>query len=94
MQLWDRGFWEVEGSLTAEAALRKGDLKFTLEGERLKGSWVLVRMRSDKFKSKRQNWLLIKHKDDFAVEGDADAGLQADRSVASGRSLAEIAAGN
>jgi bifunctional non-homologous end joining protein LigD len=63
VQLWDRGYWAVEGSLSAEAALRKGDLKFTLDGYRLKGSWVLVRMRHDKFKSQRQNWLLIKHKD-------------------------------
>src|ERR1700734_575045 len=46
VQLWDRGYWTVEGSLSAEAALRKGDLKFTLDGDRLKGSWVLVRMRA------------------------------------------------
>ena len=91
VQLWDRGFWEVEGSQTAEAALKKGDLKFTLEGERLKGSWVLVRMRNDKFKSKRQNWLLIKHRDDFAQDGEAITA--ADRSVASGRSMEAIAAG-
>ena len=93
VQLWDRGFWAVEGSQSAQAALQKGDLKFTLDGERLKGSWVLVRMRSDKFKSNRQNWLLIKHKDDFAREGDAEAVTAVDRSVASGRSMAAIAAG-
>jgi bifunctional non-homologous end joining protein LigD len=93
VQLWDRGYWQVEGPLSAEAALRKGDLKFTLEGDRLQGSFVLVRMRGDKFKSKRQNWLLIKHRDDSAREGDADAVLSADRSVASGRSMAAIAAG-
>ena len=92
-RLWDRGFWEVEGPLHAEAALRKGDLKFRLEGQRLKGSWVLVRMRADKFKSKRQNWLLIKHRDDFARDGDAESVLATDRSVASGRSMAAIAAG-
>ena len=91
--MWDRGFWAVEGSQSAEAALQKGDLKFMLDGERLKGSWVLVRMRSDKFKSKRQNWLLIKHRDDFAREGDSEAVTAADRSVASGRSMAAIAAG-
>ena len=93
VQLWDRGFWQVEGPQPAEAALRKGDLKFTLDGERLHGSWVLVRMRSDKYKSKRQNWLLIKHRDDFARDGDAEAVLASDRSVASGRSMAAIAAG-
>jgi bifunctional non-homologous end joining protein LigD len=93
VQLWDRGFWEVEGQQPAEEALRKGDLKFRLDGQRLKGSWVLVRMRSDKFRSKRQNWLLIKHRDDFAQEGNAESALASDRSVASGRSMAAIAAG-
>jgi bifunctional non-homologous end joining protein LigD len=93
VQLWDRGFWEVEGTRSAEEALKAGDLKFTLDGERLQGSWVLVRMRRDKFKSKRNNWLLIKHQDDAAQEGDADALLADDRSVASGRSMADIANG-
>jgi bifunctional non-homologous end joining protein LigD len=93
VQLWDRGFWRVEGREPAEAALHKGDLKFTLDGERLKGSWVLVRMRGDRFKSKRQNWLLIKHRDAFAREGDGEAALPTDRSIASGRSMAAIAAG-
>jgi bifunctional non-homologous end joining protein LigD len=93
VQLWDRGFWQVEGPQPAQEALRKGDLKFTLDGERLKGSWVLVRMRSDKFKSKRQNWLLIKHRDDFAREGETESVIAADRSIASGRSMAAIAAG-
>src|ERR1700749_2663827 len=45
VQLWDRGYWAPEGALSTEQALAKGDLKFTLEGTRLKGSWVLVRMQ-------------------------------------------------
>src|ERR1041384_1421417 len=45
VMLWDRGYWEPEGNKTAEQALAKGDFKFTLEGERLHGSFVLVRMR-------------------------------------------------
>jgi bifunctional non-homologous end joining protein LigD len=93
VQLWDRGYWEVEGSASPEEALRKGDLKFTLEGKRLKGSWVLVRIRNDKFNSKRNNWLLIKHRDEFATDGHGDAILEDDRSVASGRPMAAIAAG-
>ena len=93
VQLWDRGYWEPEGLYSAEEGLRKGDLKFRLDGERLHGSWVLVRMRSDKFRGKRDNWLLIKHRDEFAREGDADALLADDRSVASGRPMAAIAAG-
>jgi len=91
VQLWDRGYWEYEGTGSAEAALRKGELKFQLDGERLNGSWVLVRMRGDRFKGKRNNWLLIKHRDRFEREGDAV--LKQDRSVASGRPMADIAAG-
>ncbi len=91
--LWDRGYWEPEGPRSPLEMLRKGDLKFTLDGGKLKGSWVLVRMRSDKFKSKRNNWLLIKHHDGLEKEGDADALLADDRSIASGRSMDQIEAG-
>jgi bifunctional non-homologous end joining protein LigD len=93
VQLWDRGYWEYDGAGSAEAALRKGELKFKLDGERLKGGWVLVRMRSDKFKSKRNSWLLIKHRDAFERLGNGDGLLEEDRSVASGRPMAAIAAG-
>ena len=65
--LWDRGFWQPEGD--ADKMLAKGDLKFILAGDKLKGSWVLVRMRNDKYKSKRNNWLLIKHHDKYAKGG-------------------------
>jgi bifunctional non-homologous end joining protein LigD len=92
VQLWDRGYWEPEGKLTPEEALAKGDFKFKLDGERLHGSWVLVRMRWGRDKEKK-NWLLIKHRDDEAREGDADALLAEDRSVASGRTMDAIAAG-
>jgi bifunctional non-homologous end joining protein LigD len=92
VQLWDRGFWAPQG-MTAEAGLAKGDLKFTLDGEHLHGSWVLVRMKGDRFGGKRTNWLLIKHRDEFAQEGDGEAILADDKSVASGRAMADIAAG-
>jgi bifunctional non-homologous end joining protein LigD len=91
VMLWDRGYWEPEGS--AEDMLRKGDLKFQLDGERLHGGWVLVRMKSDKFGGKRNNWLLIKHHDEYAKDGDGDALLAEDSSIASGRKMADIAAG-
>ena len=93
VQLWDRGYWEPEGGIEPEQALAKGDLKFVLEGERLHGSWVLVRMKHDRSGGKRTNWLLIKHRDECAEDGDGDALLDEDRSVASGRTMAEIAAG-
>jgi bifunctional non-homologous end joining protein LigD len=90
VQLWDRGYWESEDP---ERGFKKGDLKFTLHGEKLHGSWVLVRMRHDRNGGKRTNWLLIKHRDDFAKEGKANNVLDADQSVASGRSMDEIAKG-
>jgi bifunctional non-homologous end joining protein LigD len=93
VQLWDRGYWEPEDGRTARQALAEGNLKFTLEGERLRGGWVLVRMKHDRQRGKRTNWLLIKHRDEDAREGDGDAILAEDRSVASGRTMAAIAAG-
>ncbi len=59
VQLWDPGYWSPEG-MTPEAGLAAGDLKFTLEGKRLLGGWVLVRMKRDRAGGKRINWLLIK----------------------------------
>src|SRR5271167_2741517 len=93
VQLWDRGYWEPEDGFDPEQALRKGELKFRFNGKRLHGSWVLVRMKHDRTRSKRTNWLLIKHRDDAARDGDGDALLAEDRSVASGRDMAAIAAG-
>ena len=94
VMLWDRGYWEPEGNRTPEQALAKGDFKFTLEGERLQGSFVLVRMRNDREGGKRTNWLLIKHRDDFSVEENGAAILDENNtSVASGRTMAAIAAG-
>ncbi|WHO75945.1 DNA ligase D [Rhizobium sp. BT03] len=94
VMLWDRGYWEPEGKKSPEQALAKGDFKFTLEGERLHGSFVLVRMRNDRDGGKRTNWLLIKHHDAFSVEEDGAAVLEEnDTSVASGRTMEAIAAG-
>ncbi len=90
VQLWDRGTWESDDP---ERGFKKGDLKFILHGDKLHGSWVLVRMKSDRFGGKRTNWLLIKHRDEYAVDSDGEAILGEDRSVASGRSMAQIAAG-
>ena len=90
VQLWDRGYWESDDP---EGGYKKGDLKFTLHGEKLHGSWVLVRMRHDRSGGKRTNWLLIKHRDEFAKEGKANNILEADESVASGRTMEQIAAG-
>lgn len=58
VELWDRGTWEPEAD--AHEGLRKGDFKFTLRGEKLKGSWALVRMKSRPGEEDKENWLLIK----------------------------------
>jgi len=94
VMLWDRGYWESEGSKSPEEALKKGDFKFRLEGERLRGSFVLVRMRNDLEGGGRANWLLIKHRDEHAVDEDGAAVLEENMtSVASDRSMDQIAAG-
>ncbi|MGA8756690.1 MAG: DNA ligase D [Stellaceae bacterium] len=93
VQLWDRGYWEPVGSETPQHALDRGELKFNLFGQRLRGGWVLVRLKHDTSRSKRTNWLLIKHRDDFARDGEGDALLAQDHSVASGRTMEKISAG-
>ena len=81
VMIWDRGTWEPEVE-DVDAALAKGDLKFTLRGRKLRGSWVLVRMHP-------RQWLLIKHRDQFASTADIAAAKS--RSAVSSRTLAGIA---
>ncbi len=69
VMVWDQGTWEPEQP-DLDAALAKGDLKFTLHGKKLKGSWVLVRTRGFGGSSGRSSWLLIKHRDQYASPGD------------------------
>jgi bifunctional non-homologous end joining protein LigD len=88
VMLWDRGTWTPEVA-NVDAALQKGDLKFTLHGEKLQGSWVLVRTRLGYGGSAKPQWLLIKHRDQYA--STSDVLIDRPRSVASGRLLAEIA---
>ncbi len=93
VQMWDTGEWEPQED-DLEAAFRKGNVKMVLHGERLSGKWALIRMKTDRGKpSKRNNWLLIKEKDEFAVPGEGDANMEIDASITTGRSLAEIAEG-
>ncbi|MDP9812969.1 bifunctional non-homologous end joining protein LigD [Rhizobium tibeticum] len=94
VMLWDRGYWEPEGPKGPERALEKGELKFRLDGERLQGSFVLVRMGNDRDRGNRSNWLLIKHHDEFALEDHgADILEENQTSVASGRTMEAIASG-
>lgn len=89
VELWDRGTWEPEGD--PRAGLAKGDLKFTLQGEKLKGAWVLAKMKARSEEEGKDEWLLIKRRDEHAVEGGGQAILSEQaQSVASGRTLEEI----
>jgi bifunctional non-homologous end joining protein LigD len=98
VMLWDRGTYRADkaGDGDDQTALRRGyaagDLKFTLDGERLRGSWVLVRMRGRQGRSSKPQWLLIKHRDAEARD-DADIVAELTTSVATGRTMEEIAAG-
>src|ERR1700741_4599314 len=89
--LWDQGTWKPE-SEDVDAALKKGDLKFTLDGYKLKGSWVLVRTggRYGSRGGDARSWLLIKHRDDWA--GDVDITEFAPRSVKSDGDFEDILA--
>jgi bifunctional non-homologous end joining protein LigD len=87
VMVWDTGSWKPEVS-DVDEALRKGELKFTLHGKRLKGSWELVRTRGFG-KSPRPSWLLIKHRD--ACAHQADVTVDHPRSAVSNRNLAQIA---
>src|SRR4029079_9765362 len=84
VMLWDRGTWTPETD-DVDAALKKGDLKFTLDGYKLKGSWVPVRTAARSAGSRggdpNRTWLLIKHRDEWA--GDLDIAEFAPRSVKS-----------
>ena len=91
VMLWDRGTYEAEdggGVESLREGYARGDLKFVLHGKRLRGSWVLVRMK----RPGRPQWLLIKHRDKFARR-DHDVVEDETTSVTTGRSMEEIAAG-
>jgi len=68
VMIWDKGTWEPIGD--ADEGLAKGNLKFRLNGDRLKGDYVLVRMKPRKGERARENWLLIKRRDDSATRGE------------------------
>jgi len=90
VMLWDRGTWTPKGD--PEADYRKGRLKFELEGEKLHGGWMLVRSSGSKYGSDKPSWLLIKENDEHARPGEPLVTEELPDSVASGRSLEEIAA--
>ena len=91
VMVWDRGVYDADNGGGADAVREgyaRGDLKIVLLGERLKGGWVLVRMKRD---SARPQWLLIKHRDEFAKAG-IDIESELATSVDTGRTMDAIAA--
>ena len=95
VMVWDEGTYEYAGTEPdpldgLRLGYEKGDFKFVLKGKRLKGSWVLVRTRRGA--PKRAQWLLIKHRDEFAQPG-SDVVAEVTTSAASGRTMEEIAEG-
>jgi bifunctional non-homologous end joining protein LigD len=88
VMLWDKGTWTPEVD-DVDAALARGDLKFTLNGYKLKGSWVLVRT-GGRYGGGGRSWLLIKHRDEWA--GDLDITEFAPVSVKSGGDFEDILA--
>jgi bifunctional non-homologous end joining protein LigD len=89
VMLWDRGTWEPRDD--PERALAQGKLRFTVHGERMQGGWILVRMRG-RAKEKRENWLLIKERDEAANEDEDALTRWFTDSIATGRSMPQIAA--
>jgi len=86
--LWDQGTWQPE-KLDADGSLPEREIKFTLHGKKLRGSWVLVHTRGMRASGHRSTWLLIKHRDQYASTRDVT--LDEPRSVASERLLSQIA---
>lgn len=82
VMVWDYGTYEPENGTNVSAALDKGELKFALNGEKLKGSWVLVRTRG-------RQWLLLKHRDYYTTSEEVTD--LAPASILTRRTLAEIA---
>ncbi|HEX2113215.1 MAG TPA: DNA ligase D [Alphaproteobacteria bacterium] len=91
VMVWDRGTWEPIGD--PRAGYAAGKLKFRLNGKKLKGGWTLVRMGGRARAERRENWLLIKERDEEARPGRGDETLERQaKSVATGRSMEQIAA--
>ncbi|PST18600.1 DNA ligase D [Mesorhizobium plurifarium] len=90
VMLWDTGWWEPEDD--PSKALKKGKLSFKLHGSRMKGGWALVRMRPREGE-KRENWLLVKETDEIASEDGESLINENVTSIATGRTMDEIAEG-
>jgi bifunctional non-homologous end joining protein LigD len=90
VMVWDKGSWSATGT-DAQKGYEKGHLQFTLQGEKLRGGWHLV--RTGKQTEEGKSWLLFKARDEFSDDADPDLLAEAPNSALTGRSLEDIAAG-
>lgn len=88
VMLWDEGYWEPHGNV--DESLSEGSLKFVLKGRRLKGKWALIRLK-EKAGEAKNNWLLLKEKDDYAKTDPEISELTT--SIRTGRNMKEIEKG-
>lgn len=88
VMLWDEGFWEPYGDV--EQGLIKGELKFVLRGRRLKGKWVLIRLKA-KAGEEKDNWLLLKERDEYVKTTSGIS--EFNTSIRTGRTMVEIERG-
>ena len=91
VMLWDRGVWIPHPGKDPRKTIEEGHLHFTLEGERMKGEWLMIRLKP-RGREKNENWLLRKIDDEFAGGSD-DLVERYLTSVKTGRTMEEIAAG-
>jgi bifunctional non-homologous end joining protein LigD len=92
VMVWDKGTYEGEGDLSPEEQLARGEIKVVLEGKKLRGGFVFLRPGGHfSERTGKKNWLLIKHRDEFADPSWRIDNPRLDRSVLTGRALKEIA---
>jgi bifunctional non-homologous end joining protein LigD len=92
VMVWDKGTYEPQGNLSPNEQLARGEIKVLLDGKKLRGGFVLVQP-SGRFAERegKKNWLLIKHRDEYADPSWRIDDPALDRSVLTGRTLKEIA---
>jgi len=94
VMVWDNGTYEVSNGLSADQQLARGEIKAVLHGRKLRGGFVLIQTgKRSAEPSQKKQWLLIKHRDEFADSSWSIESVELDRSVLTGRTLKEIELG-
>src|SRR5205823_739167 len=95
VMVWDKGVYQIEGDLPAAEQLARGEIEFTLQGQKLRGSFVLVNIDGRRAKPvPKSRWLLIKRTDEHANSSWDINQLRVSKSALSGRTLQQIERGN